>query len=426
MPSDDCGAFLLISPVTRSGVPLGASGRFQSEAVTRERVPRPLRIFVCHPSHFLTDSEPHGDGLLAYEYITRLAKRGHQLHVAVAARHLEQPLPSNVYLYPLDGWIPSSGEHAAFAHRMEYALRVRKLYDRLSQTMTFDLIQQFNPVVRGISGVFSGKDVPVVLGPLPAPGTLPLKTDFASRMGRMILHGQIRRSSMVLVPNQASLPLIPAEDQRKARELHFGVDTKIFHPMETQGTEPPNILFLAGLKEQKGIYCLLEAFEILAKSHPDCILRFAGSGGEGAKLKERAERSPVADRIKFLGHIRREHVAEVMNSATVYCLPTLYEAFGMTALEAMACGRPVVGTNVGGLRLLLEGNSPAVPPNDAAALAQALSQVLSCPETQARMSLTNRRIAVEEYDWERVIDTLESLYRDLAPASLRPALQIAG
>ena len=347
------------------------------------------------------------------------------MHVAVAARHLERPLPSNVYLYPLDGWIPSSGEHAAFAHRMEYAVRVRKLYDQLSQTMTFDLIQQFNPVVRGISGVFSGKNVPVVLGPLPAPGTLPLRTDFTSRMGRMILHGQIRRSAMVLVPNQASLPLIPAEDQRKARELHFGVDTNVFRPMETQPSEPTNILFLAGLKEQKGIFCLLEAFEILAQAHPHCILRFAGSGGEGAALRERAERSPVADRIEFLGHIRRERVAEVMNSATVYCLPTLYEAFGMTALEAMACGRPVVGTNVGGLKLLLEGNSPAVPPNDSRALAQALSEVLASPETRARMSLANRRIAVEQYDWERVIDRLESLYRELAPSNVHPAFHIA-
>ena len=379
---------------------------------------RPLRIFISHPSHFLTDCEPHGDGLLAFEYISRLAKRGHTLHVAVPAMRLEHALPRNVRLHPLTFWTGAEKAHPSLVHRLEYAVRVRRLLCRLQRTERFDLIHQLNPVVRGMSSLLSGLGVPIVLGPLPAPGSMPMKKGLLRRLNRIVLHAQIRHSALVLVPSAASLPLIPEEEgiRSKVRELHFGVDTQVFRPMRQTAAGVQNVLFLANLHPKKGALFLLEAFERIAPRFPGCVLRYAGDGSEGAGLRERVRRSPVAAQIEFLGRVPRSRVGEVLNSATVYCLPSLSEAFGMTALEAMACGRPVIGTKVGGLALLVKGTSPEVVPGDCDALASALEALLSSPETRARMGEENRRIAVGEYEWDRVIDRLEMLYQELVPS----------
>jgi glycosyltransferase involved in cell wall biosynthesis len=379
--------------------------------------PGSLRIFISHPSHFMTDCEPHGDGLLAYEYICRLAQRGHELHVSVPAMHLERPVPKSIHLYPMALWTHASRSAPSLPHRVEYAIRVRRLLGSLQRRLHFDLIHQLNPVVRGMSALLGDCGLPIVLGPLPAPPASPLDESMMQRLNRAVLHAQIRSSAMVLLPNMASLPLIPddAESRAKVRELHFGVDTSVFHPMPQVGVEPQNVLFLANLVQKKGALFLLEAFEAIASRHPACRLRFAGSGEEEESLRERARRSPAADRIEFLGRISRERVAQVMNTATVYCLPSAVEAFGMTALEAMACGRPVIGTQVGGLGLLVGATSPEVRFGDRDALASALDGLLSSPEACVRLGEENRRIAVSEYDWERVIDRLEAYYRELEP-----------
>ncbi len=304
-------------------------------------------------------------------------------------------------------------------NRLEYSVRVRRLLRRLQRSVPFHLIHQLNPVVVGMSALLSGCRLPMVLGPLPAPGILPLPRTAFSRCRRALLHAQIRRAAMVLVPNLATLPLIPEThgNSSKVRLLPFGIDTEVFCPAQEAEPSELNVLFLANLIERKGAWLLLEAFERIASKYPDCKLRFAGSGVGEAALKARAARSAVADRIEFLGKVPRDRVAEVMQTATVYCLPSYYEAFGMTALEAMACGKPVIGTQVGGLSLLVEPTSPPVRVGDREGLAAALDHFLSSAERRAQASKENRRLAVEEYQWDRVIDRLETLYAELVPSS---------
>lgn len=302
-------------------------------------------------------------------------------------------------------------------NRMEYAVRVRALLRRLQRSVQFDLIHQLNPVVVGMSALLGGFGIPIVLGPLPAPGTLPLPQTAPARLKRRLLHAQMGRARLVLIPNRASLPLVPEHDgsRAKVRELHFGVHTTMFSPRRSSKPEEMNVLFLANLVERKGALLLLEAFECIAAKHPMCKLQIAGGGVQEAALKARAAKSPVAARIEFLGAVPRERVAEVLNTATVYCLPSYYEAFGMTALEAMACALPVIGTQVGGLGLLVERTSPSVPAGDRDALAAALDEFLSSSERRKQAGDDNRELALKEYDWDRVIDRLEHIYSELVP-----------
>jgi glycosyltransferase involved in cell wall biosynthesis len=381
---------------------------------------RPLRIFISHPSHFLTDSEPHGDGLLAFHFIERLARRGHELHIAVPIMSIRNSLPSNVHLYPLESFTRTSTVNPPSLNRLEYAFRVRMLLRRLQNTMWIDLIHQLNPVVPGMSLLLSRFGIPIVLGPLPPRiprgGDSPVTVEprgLADRVRDAILHRQLRDATLILIPTSKSLEIVPKDPaiRRKVRALNYGVDTEVFQPAAATHEAPSSILYLANLVRRKGILVLVEAFERLAELDTTCVLQIAGAGPDETEIRARVARSPAVQRIQFLGNIVRRDVPAVLNACTVYCLPSYDEPFGMTALEAMACGKPVVGSRTGGLGLLLDDSgSRKVEPGNFPVLAAALHEVLSSKSLRASMGSHNRRRAETEFSWGVVIDRLEDLY----------------
>jgi glycosyltransferase involved in cell wall biosynthesis len=385
--------------------------------VENDKGPR-LKIFISHPSHFLTDCEPHGDGLLAFQYIQRLAQRGHELHVAVPVMSIQTPMSPNVHLYPIGSLIRASTVNPAPLNRLEYAFRVRSLLRQLRKIHSIDLIHQLNPVVPGMSLFLSGSGLPIILGPLPphiveqGSGSHSLRVRmYMNRLRDFILHRQLKDASLILIPTVVSLELVPVPLRYKVRILRYGIDTETFRPTDVLCDSKPIILFLANLVKRKGILDLISAFELLARSNAECVLRIAGSGPDESEVRERAARSVVASRIEVLGNIPRCDVPRILNSSTVYCLPSYGEPFGMTALEAMSCGKPVVGTRTGGLGSLLEGaGSRTVQPGNVLELTAALEEVISSPELCVEMGEANRHRVTEQYSWDVVISQLERYY----------------
>jgi glycosyltransferase involved in cell wall biosynthesis len=195
--------------------------------------------------------------------------------------------------------------------------------------------------------------------------------------------------------------------------LPYGVDTQRFVPApEGSLSDGPSVLFLANLYARKGIYTLLEAFETVATAIPQCRLDIAGDGPEAGGVRGKITAMSSRARIRMIGAISRDRVAEAMRSCAVFCVPSHGEPFGLTALEAMACGKPVVGTDAGGLAYLVDAprGGRKVPVGDVNALATALIEILREPGLAESMGRHNRRFAVEHYDWECVIDRLETIY----------------
>jgi glycosyltransferase involved in cell wall biosynthesis len=176
-------------------------------------------------------------------------------------------------------------------------------------------------------------------------------------------------------------------------------------------------LFLANLQRRKGVFVLLEAFERVARALPEARLLVAGDGHDEAEVRDAVARSPQRERIELLGRLDRRATAEAMRAADVYCLPSFSEPFGISALEAMACGRPVVATNVGGLGHLIQpSGGRTVAPGDPAALAGALRELLEDPELRRGMGAFNRALVERRYSWDAVVDQLEAVYEELSTA----------
>ncbi len=369
----------------------------------------PKRIFVV--SVMLTDTLPHGDGLLAYRFIRELAARGHDLVVACEWAELAGDPPPNARVHRL----PLAGG-PAIVRRLEYARQLRLLFAREQRERPFDVIHQINPVYNGLSLGLAGTGTPLVIGPLVS------KWFFNGPLKNRALDGvrwlaEQRADALIVATDSAHENIV---DKRRARGrthlVPFGVDTSAFTPRPFPPGDPA-ILFLAALTERKGIGVLLDAFEIVAERCPTARLIVAGDGERRADVEQRARASRFAGRITLAGRVAREAVADWIARSTLFCLPSLREPYGMSAIEAMSAGRPVVVSRAGGLgELVEEGGGRRVPPGDPRALADALLEILTTPGLAAAMGAFNRKLIERRNAWPVVLDRIEGIYANVVRA----------
>jgi L-malate glycosyltransferase len=365
------------------------------------------RLFVIPPSAMLTDHLPHGDGLVALGFIEQIARRGHELHVAAGGLDLRRELPENVHLHHL-------GEPP---NRMRYMLQVRRLYRELGG---FDLIHQLNPVDVGVSLALTDQRVPLVLGPY-VPDWAPSGAGADARQGKAVRRAkrvvralQQRRATTVLLSTAAARSKLSGARGLRVHELGAGIDEAAWHP-SADGGGGQDVLFLANLEVRKGIHVLLDAFARLRADLPAARLLIAGEGPEADSVRRRAAQ---LGGVELLGQLDRSRVMAAMRDCDVYCLPSYGEPYGMAALEAMACARPVVATAAGGLQHLVpDDGGRKVAPGDPAALAGALRELLLDPGLRRAMGQRNRAEIERRFAWSRVGDRLERIYEETLSAA---------
>lgn len=163
-------------------------------------------------------------------------------------------------------------------------------------------------------------------------------------------------------------------------------------------TDAPSILFIGRDFERKGGEVLLDAFELVRRELPQARLQIAG-----------ATRSFDAPGVTGHGKISsRQALAELYRGARAFCLPSLYEPYGLVLVEAMAHGIPCVGTEVQSIPEILDrGNAGLlVPPADARALAGALLRLLTDAELAGRLAELGPRWVAESLTWDRVAERM--------------------
>ncbi|MEW2463677.1 MULTISPECIES: glycosyltransferase [unclassified Streptomyces] len=174
-------------------------------------------------------------------------------------------------------------------------------------------------------------------------------------------------------------------------------------------TSLPVVLCVANLAVHKGHRYLLEACAALRASGNPCTLVLIGDGPERPELRRTAERLDLD--VRFLGS--RTDVAGYLARADAVVLPSLSEGSSNAVAEAMAAGRPVVATAVGGNPELLEGRGILVPPADPAALADGLQRVLGDRDTAAALGRGAREWAMANLTADVMVDRYIALYRQL-------------
>ena len=189
-----------------------------------------------------------------------------------------------------------------------------------------------------------------------------------------------------------------------------------------------NILFAGRIEPLKGIDTLLRAIGLLRERRPDLSpanLTVPIIGGdpsdagiqaneEMARLQALRAELGLEALITFVGAQDQDTLNFYFSAADCLVMPSHYESFGMVALEAMACGAPVIASDVGGLTQLVRHGETGlrVPPRDPAALADAIEYLLSDEPRRRRMGHSAACLA-EDYDWSKIVDKLAAVYQEL-------------
>jgi glycosyltransferase involved in cell wall biosynthesis len=171
--------------------------------------------------------------------------------------------------------------------------------------------------------------------------------------------------------------------------------------------DAPAALFVGALEPSKSVDVLLEAWRTVVSTVPGARLTIIGEGSHGSALRRQAELAGFASAVRFLGSCSRSQVIKELDRTRVLALPSRSEGMGRVILEAFARGRPVVGTEVGGIPDLIRdpGLGRLVPAEDSEALAKALVEFLTMDETTRSGYMVRTR---SEVDWRDASRTFEA------------------
>ncbi len=206
----------------------------------------------------------------------------------------------------------------------------------------------------------------------------------------------------------------------RLRVVPPGIDAVRFHP--TSGKQEADIFFLSVLDayhQYKELGTLIEAVALLKRDHPAVRLVVGGDGPMKEYYREMATRLGLADNVVFHGYIPEHELPGFYQRCRTFVLPSSdpeREGFGMVLLEAMACGKPVVTTEIAGVAkdIVAADAGVVVPRRSAPELADALSILLSSEERRSEIGTNARRLITEHYTWSSIARRVESVYQEIS------------
>jgi len=201
---------------------------------------------------------------------------------------------------------------------------------------------------------------------------------------------------------------------RTVEVVPFGVDPALFTPAAV----PPAALSVGTLRHLEpnyGIDVLLASLPYVVREQPEVRVQIGGTGSLHTALTRQATALGVSQNVRFTGRIAHADVPAWLQTLTLFVMPSRAESFGVAALEAQACGLPVVATDVGGLpEVVRDGKTGLlVPTENPIALATALLTLLVDPQRRADMGQAGRAWVMERYSWHTNVAQMLELYASI-------------
>lgn len=191
-----------------------------------------------------------------------------------------------------------------------------------------------------------------------------------------------------------------------------GIDRKMFFYKKKRETDKINILFLARIVPKKGLHILLAALKKLTHRHKNILLTVAGVGPDRERLMKYVKTHKLNPFVKFLGYVDFKDKPVLYQRADIFAAPYSNEGFGITILEAMATGTPVVGfRNNAFEEILAKYPNPELilEKKNATALAAALEKLINSHKIREKIIKWELQ-EIKKYDWEKIASQTESFY----------------
>jgi glycosyltransferase involved in cell wall biosynthesis len=200
----------------------------------------------------------------------------------------------------------------------------------------------------------------------------------------------------------------------KVRTLYSGIDLSVFRPMP-ELDKKWDLAFMGRLETMKSVDLFPDMLALLKTKFPKLKMMMTGEGSLKDWLFEEFETKDVASMVDYKGVVEPEEVPVLINKSRVFLYPSREEPFGLSIVEAMACGVPVVTTDVFGPKEIIRNNYDGitVTPNDVESLASAIERLLENEELRNRISENGLKSVKERYDIRKHARQLIEIYEDM-------------
>jgi glycogen synthase len=392
----------------------------------------------------------NGIGRLIHALAPRLADRGHVVRVMTTGHdHDTVDLEDGVWVHRVVArhhQVPAGG---AFPPDMwNYCASLRDEVERISADRPVDLVHVPNWDAEGLA-VILDRRLPVLLE-LHTPVATVSETNpmlFPASSKRVQQVVEMERMCYEMAGNiLASSPAIVQEIEARynvrlsPEEVHVvphGLPP-VTGPTASRrpGGDVVNLLFVGRLERRKGIDTLLEALVPVLREVPQLVATIVGDhtllGAGGTTYRAAFEAGAgreLGDRVRFVGRVGDDELAEYYAGCDFLVVPSRYESFGLVLLEGMMMAKPVIAGDAGGMRFIVEdgGNGFRFTPGDAGSLAAAISRLATSAELRERFGRRSREIYEERYTAERMAEGTLAVYREvLSRAAAPPSLSAVG
>ena len=382
-----------------------------------------VRVLVSSAAHILSDYLLTSEGSYCYDFFKHMDTYGYQFEALSPYVRVRRPL-SNVVFHQVGSFktSPTSSMFARYVLHGEFLLRGLRRAKKLLKEKEIELVHHMLPAV--FNYTFSplallGKDLkqPFIFGPVSAhyykrPANEQVFLPLTSRLHKATVK---KCDRLIAITNQIKEMYARIVDEKRICVIPFGVDTEAFKPsLSKRQRDELEMLYSGSLYPLKGVDYLIRAIAKVVKTGLKARLTIVGDGQQKEELIMLARKLGISRNVVFEGFVLHSTMPQYYKRCDVFCFPTLGEPFGKAIIEAMACGKPVIATNVGGSTEIIRNGVDGilVPPASPKAIASAIQQMKNEDERR-KMGQEARAVAVKNFSWDTVSSKYHRLYSEL-------------
>ena len=371
-----------------------------------------------------------GVGTYIYEISRLLAKIGHTVFVVTCAKDI--PLEYNdagvtifrvkaKRLKILDQLRTKIG---GLIERLEYSLAVSGKIDEIVKHYGLDLIETSEARAEGFWYYLFHKHPPLIIK-LHTPETFAFALDHTPDTLDYRLIKSLEEYWLQKASRKIGLSRDVVELTARHFKIHLGNVPSVPNPIDTNFFKPahdlllndfPHILYVGRLEFRKGIHTLIRAFSYLQDFLPQARLTLIGADcGMKGYLFEKIAKLKYPDRVIWIDQIPRENLLEHYQHSSVCVVPSIWENYPYVCLEAMACAKPVIASDIGGLSTMIRHgeNGLLFTPGSSRQLAQSLVHLLKNPQLMDKLGKAARKSIEEKYAPQIIAKATLQVYESL-------------
>ncbi|CDG65352.1 MAG: hypothetical protein PWQ15_295 [Methanobacterium sp.] len=391
-----------------------------------------IKIGVITSAYPDYEDDPHG--IFVHRLMREIVKNGHEVHVIA-------PYTGGETEYTLEGvhverfhyFYPRRFERlsgrAGMIDNVKEGLLVKiqiftflffNVYYSLRKLNRMDVIHVQWPIPNGLGALFLKK-----LYGIPYINTIHGEEVHLSKRYHLLfaLHWLVNNSTKTITNSNATRKFCfdAGLDGDKIDVIPFGVDTEFFRPLDVYKDEDIfQILSVGYLIERKGFEYLIKAMPDVLKEHKNARLKIVGSGPLESKLKTLIYELGLGNEVKIVSNVSDEELLMTYNSADLFVLPSIVdsqgntEGLGVVLLEAMACGLPVMGSNVGGIPDIIRDGDTGIlfTEKDSSIIAEKINLVMENKSQMENIATNGIKEVKMKFSWDKIAKDYSRIYRD--------------